>query len=105
MILNSGLEIPVRIIQINSYEVVYQKCSDVLNRKFRKNKKFISTIKFADGHEVKFNEYKETQEESEKRKKGTKAAAGLGVGFVLLTPLGIFGLIALFFAFLEALFG
>jgi hypothetical protein len=87
MILNSGLEIPVRIIQIRSGEISYKKCSDGLNRTFIKKKKYISKVKFSDGYEY---EIKNSSEEhmlieydKQKQKNGARAVGMVILGMVL----------------------
>lgn len=93
MHLKSGQIIKVRVIQVTEKEVKYKKCDDVLGRKFVKQGKYISKIKYADGFEEEIHEphmYIRASSGTEERSAGEKFARGIG-----FTLLGIFGFLVL----------
>jgi len=100
IILNSGLEIQVRIIQIGNSGVSYKKNSG--GRTFIKKKEYISKIKFSDGHEYEIKNDVSEQQNIESEKEKTKRAAR-GAGVVILAVLvGAILLFASLIALLNA---
>jgi len=99
MILKSGTEIPVRIIEIRDTEIEYKKCNDKMNRTFVKKLDYISSIKFADGHEyeIKPNKLK-TKQRNKEKKRQQKIALMIILG-LLLIPILYLGIVLIVFAF------
>ena len=100
MHLKNGQMLKVKVVEVNTRGVKYKKCDDPLGRKFEKQSKYISKIKYADGFEEEIREPHMYDSESEL---STGAKVGRVIGFTVLGIVGLFllGLIIILIALLN----
>jgi hypothetical protein len=93
--LRSGINIPVKIIEVGTSEVKYKKLDNLNGPNFSILKSDLSMIRYENGTKEEFKEAGKTIQKSKATKVAVGVAKGVAAGFGLLIAIGVIGLLSL----------
>ena len=95
MALRSGINIPVKIIEVGISEVIYKKIDNLNGPNFSILKSDLSMIRYENGTKEEFKEAVKTIQKSKTTKIAVGVAKGVAGGFGLLIAIGVIGFLSL----------
>jgi hypothetical protein len=93
--LRSGINIPVKIIEVGISEVIYKKIDNLNGPNFSILKSDLSMIRYENGTKEEFKEAVKTIQKSKTTKIAVGVAKGVAGGFGLLIAIGVIGFLSL----------